>query len=108
MIEPDSTSSFASNGPTSAATPTSLIRGYDSPIAAYLFAYAHREKALGTWLFIATLNESNTGLSQYCDASRLLDLNLRGAGGGDWAGHSLQDGRVMYGELPIREESGAE
>ena len=45
-----------------------IVLPYDSPIAAYLFAYAHREKALGTWLFIATLNESNTGLSQYCDA----------------------------------------
>jgi hypothetical protein len=79
-----------------------IVLPHDSPIAGYLFAYAHREKALNTWLFIATVNEDRKGLSLYSDASTLLTLDLDGSGGGDWAGYSLKDGRGMYGALPIR------
>lgn len=85
-----------------------IVLPYDSPIAAYLFAYAYRERAINAWLFIATLNEDGTGLKQYSDASMLLDLDLRGSGGGDWAGHSLEDGRVICGDLPIRREAAVE
>lgn len=85
-----------------------IVLPNDSPIAPYLFAYAYRERAIDAWLFIAAFNQEGTGLQQYCDASMLLDLDLRGAGGGDWAGHSLEDGRKMSGDLPIRKEAVAD
>lgn len=85
-----------------------IVLPYDSPIAAFLFAYAHRERAMNVWLFIATLSEDGTGLQQYNDSATLLDLDLRGAGGGDWAGHSLADGRMMYGDLPPCRGSGVD
>ncbi|EPM62084.1 hypothetical protein A264_04917 [Pseudomonas syringae pv. actinidiae ICMP 19071] len=85
-----------------------IVLPYESPIAAYLFAYAYRERAIDSWLFIATISKDGTGLQHYNDSATLLDLDLRGAGGGDWAGHSLADGRTIYGDLPLLSGAGVD
>lgn len=85
-----------------------IVLPYDSPIAGYLFAYASRDNALNTWLFIATLDRTNSGLTHYNDAAKLFELDLNGEGGGTWSGHSLRDGSSLYGELPIRKSSPAD
>lgn len=82
-----------------------IVLPHDSPISPYLFAYAYRDNALNAWLFIATLNEGKTGMTQYNDAANLFDLELRGEGGGTWSGYSLGDGRAAHGVLPIRRSS---
>jgi hypothetical protein len=85
-----------------------IVLPYESPIAAYLFAYAYRERAINSWLFIATISKDRTCLQHYNDSATLLDLDLRGAGGGDWAGHSLADGRMIYGDLPLLRGAGVD
>lgn len=85
-----------------------IVLPHDSPIAPYLFAYAHRDEAVNAWLFIATLDEGSTSLTQYSNASKLFELDLLGEGGGIWSGHSLRDGRSAHGALPIRRSSTAD